>query len=610
MSLWPLAAAMLAAFLAVSTLRVRRTDNPTIVFFFLLNTATMLWSFFYAVELNLDTTVALDVVPIGSPEYLVYVAEIIGLAAAPVYWYLFAAAYSRRTQLIEGWPLVAAHVLLAYTVVAAATNPLHQQFVSQAGPGEPVGYGPLAYPHQLITFSLVAVGTWWIVGRIWRARARRERTQALALAGAAALPFVGGILWAVRMPLGLPLNVNPVPVLFAVLNLVLLYQVLGKGLADIVPVAAAQVFKTMSDAAIVVNEAGVIMALNPAAERLLSDAEPGTLLGHASDEIGEHAEDFLIKCEEFHEFEYTAGERLYWGRIRRTRERKGHPVGYVIMLTDATELRQAEFELAKANHTLEQRVRELAEARRRAEERGRELADANSRLAEATRAKSRFLASVSHELRTPLNSIIGFSGIMLQGSAGELTEEQRKQLGMIKNSGRRLLDLINDVLDLSRIEANKIELRFEPVDARAVVEGLANHIEPMCRDAGLTLTMLWAVDDLVLITDATRLEQILLNLLTNAVKFTDKGGITIEVLVDGPSVEFRVSDTGIGIPEEALDRIFAEFEQAEQTAAQGRPGTGLGLSISHRFAMMLGGSLSVKSKVGVGSTFVLRLPIQ
>jgi PAS domain S-box-containing protein len=237
-----------------------------------------------------------------------------------------------------------------------------------------------------------------------------------------------------------------------------------------------------------------------------------------------------------------------------------------------------------------------------------ELQVTNEELAAATTAKSEFLANMSHELRTPLNSIIGFTGVMLQGLTGDLTEEQRSQLTMVRRSGERLLALISDILDLSRIEAGRAVVTPSDVDLAELVASAVATIQPLSDEHDLLLEVSPVPADLRLHTDEQKAHQVLVNLLANAVKFTDHGSVSLEVSTPSDStVAFKVSDTGVGIAPEDLTEVFGEFVQIPRQGAKPE-GTGLGLAISCRLASMLGGSLTASSVVGEGSTFTLVLP--
>lgn len=244
------------------------------------------------------------------------------------------------------------------------------------------------------------------------------------------------------------------------------------------------------------------------------------------------------------------------------------------------------------------------------EQKNRELSEANWRLQEVDRLKSIFLASMSHELRTPLNSIIGFTGIMLKGMAGKLNPEQEKQMNIVKNSATHLLNLINDILDISRIEAGRIELALEEFRLKDVIEEVVNSFATMAGEKGLKISA-DVHQDAVLFSDKRRVKQVLMNLLSNAVKFTEKGGVSVCAdLIDGDNVEVRVSDTGIGIKDEDMHRLFEPFQQVGASLTKRHEGTGLGLYLTKKLSMLLGGGISATSQYGKGSEFVFTVPLR
>ena len=281
---------------------------------------------------------------------------------------------------------------------------------------------------------------------------------------------------------------------------------------------------------------------------------------------------------------------------------QGKVVEILSIGTDITARQQAEEAVRKLNSSLEHRVAE----------RTSELQTALVRAEAADRIKSAFLATMSHELRTPLNSIIGFTGIVLQGLAGPLNEEQTKQLGMVRGSARHLLELINDVLDLSKIEAGQIEVRAEPFDLRDSLERVVASVKPLAEKKGLTLTLVEPSQLGEMLSDRRRVEQILLNLLNNAIKFTERGGVTLTAaLTNGhrsPSVSLCVTDTGIGIKPEDMKTLFQPFRQIDTGLARQHEGTGLGLAICRRLAKLLHGEISVRSEWSKGSEFTVVLP--
>ena len=263
---------------------------------------------------------------------------------------------------------------------------------------------------------------------------------------------------------------------------------------------------------------------------------------------------------------------------------------------------------------LRQRNQQLAESIRSLEARTVDLDVAKEQAEAANRAKSRFLANVSHELRTPMNGVLGMTELLLDTG---LSDKQRRFAGMAHSSAQALLCIINDVLDFSRIEAGKLQLEMNNFDLREVMEDLTALLAVQARAKQLSLTCRVGENVPAMVHgDATRIRQILLNLVGNAVKFTERGEVSLDVTREAsgkPSscmVRFAVRDTGIGIAPDAQFRIFNAFEQADGSNTRRHDGTGLGLAISRQLAEMMGGSISVVSSPGSGSTFTLLLPLR
>jgi signal transduction histidine kinase len=242
-----------------------------------------------------------------------------------------------------------------------------------------------------------------------------------------------------------------------------------------------------------------------------------------------------------------------------------------------------------------------------------EVAIQNARLhagvKEANRLKSRFLASMSHELRTPLNSIINFAYLLLVGSEGGLTEGQADLVKRIEDAGGNLLGLINDILDLSKIESGRMELRFEEVDFLEVAESVLSTATGLVRGKPIGLLRDYPKDLPPLVADRTRLRQILLNLLSNAVKFTEKGQIRLGARIEGEEMLITVEDTGIGMPSVEIPKAFEEFVQLDGGLARAAGGTGLGLPLARNFAELHGGHIRAESTPGRGSRFIVSLPL-
>jgi signal transduction histidine kinase/CheY-like chemotaxis protein len=278
----------------------------------------------------------------------------------------------------------------------------------------------------------------------------------------------------------------------------------------------------------------------------------------------------------------------------------------------AGSLAQTLGDLRRLNEELEDRVQrrtaELEQANQRLEDQNRALEQANRQIQEANRLKSEFLANMSHELRTPMNAIVGFSRIVHRKARELLPPRQVENLDKVLQSAEILMGLINDILDLSKIEAGRLEIAPEPFSLRQLVDNCLDTVGSMVKDGVETRTDLSPQAD-TLYSDLGRVRQILINLLSNAAKFTERGSIAVALRpVAGNRIELAVTDTGIGIPPQALEFIFEEFRQVDGTTTRRYGGTGLGLAISRKLARMLGGDIRVESEVGRGSTFILSLP--
>jgi signal transduction histidine kinase len=239
-----------------------------------------------------------------------------------------------------------------------------------------------------------------------------------------------------------------------------------------------------------------------------------------------------------------------------------------------------------------------------------QLQTLNEQLERASKAKSDFLASMSHELRTPLNSILGYTELVLDEIYGEVPAKIRDVLERVQQSGRHLLGLINDVLDLSKIEAGSMELSPTEYSVRDIVETVSSALRSLAAEKGLEFVAGAQADIPVAFGDGRRIAQCLMNLAGNALKFTKQGRVEIWVERQGETLVYRVSDTGIGISQDQLESIFAEFQQADSTITNEYGGTGLGLSITKKFVEMHGGRIWVESEVGKGSTFFFSLPLR
>ena len=261
---------------------------------------------------------------------------------------------------------------------------------------------------------------------------------------------------------------------------------------------------------------------------------------------------------------------------------------------------------AHMNH-MSQELHRLYEVQHQASQ---ELQRLNERLQQASKAKSNFLANMSHELRTPMNAILGFVEMMLDEMYGEVPPDLREPLTDVQTNGKHLLRLINDVLDLSKIEAGRMELVLSEYSVQDVVEAIRASLQSLALEKGLQFVATVEDDIPLAFGDGKRITQCLMNLVGNALKFSKRGRVTLAVEQQGKDLLYQVSDTGIGIPKDELENIFGEFQQVDTAITREFSGTGLGLNITKKFVEMHGGRIWVQSELGVGSTFFFTVPLR
>ncbi|MBI4510886.1 MAG: PAS domain S-box protein [Deltaproteobacteria bacterium] len=340
------------------------------------------------------------------------------------------------------------------------------------------------------------------------------------------------------------------------------------------------VMENVHDGIVTLDEKGVIESVNPATCRIFGLSERD-LVGSTIDSIllspvldaGHGTPTEMVSRR-------ATGEVLHLEVITSTM-RLGDRVLFVVTLVDRAERRQ-----------FERLEREKEHAQRQSE------------------FKSRFLANMSHDLRTPLNAVIGFSELLDQEIHGPLTPKQREYVQHVLRSGRHLLSLLNDILDLSKVEAGRMEINKEWCYLTSIVEGVQSVVQALAERQGVRLAVCIPAGLPQLFVDPVRIKQVLYNLLSNGIKFTPRGGsVALSAMLMGPAIEISVEDTGIGIDEKDIPRLFREFEQIEHPSGAKPEGTGLGLALSRRLTRLHGGQVRVRSKLGEGSTFTVVLPL-
>ncbi|HUG41146.1 MAG TPA: ATP-binding protein [Longimicrobiales bacterium] len=371
----------------------------------------------------------------------------------------------------------------------------------------------------------------------------------------------------------------------------------------------ATVLERLADGVVLFDRAGSPERVNAAAQGLLGSrlskarlAEWPALIrgGHSGRSTGEEPFPLLegLKGRRVDKYRFTSSEqgleRYLSASAAPILAADGEVRGVAVVIRDVTD----EHEYAEILRHTNEELREKAAL----------LEQANDELTTATLAKDQFLAMMSHELRTPINAIIGYSDLLEIGVHGELGPKQKEMVLRVVETSRHLLGLVNDVLDLTKIAAGRLDLTLDPVILRPVLLRAANQVAPLADSKQLEVRV-EAPEDMIVLADETRLAQILINLAANAVKFTEEGEVTLSVEATGSSGIIHVADTGPGIPAEEMERIFEEFHQLDSGHARKATGTGLGLAISRRLARLMGGDLRVRSIVGTGTDFMLELPL-
>ncbi|MBX6333295.1 MAG: PAS domain-containing protein, partial [Gemmatimonadaceae bacterium] len=381
------------------------------------------------------------------------------------------------------------------------------------------------------------------------------------------------------------------------------------------------ILNNVGDPILVTDDQAKIILMNPLAEQLF-EVPAGSASRQQLQWVGGNDTQFTTLISDFALSSNTfRRERITLVHPREGREvpmevvagkvlnERGEPLAIVSVLHDLTKQVENErlyMELKTLNAELEGRIR-LATAGLEAQ--NLRLQWQSSELEKAYRLKSEFLANMSHELRTPINALIGYTALMLDRIYGELTPKQVEGLTRIQASSQHLLALINDILDLAKIEAGKMPVHLEPTGLRPILLEVAAQIEPLVRRKSLEFRV--DIDEHIplLYTDPTKVKQIVLNLLSNAVKFTSHGAVSLSAAPMGSKLVIRVSDTGIGIRPQHLEVIFEEFRQVDQSRTREYGGTGLGLSITRKLISLLGGRIAVESEYGHGTTFTVTLPL-
>jgi signal transduction histidine kinase len=603
----------------------RRRPAPGVRPFMALMLAVAVWSTGYAFELSsVDLPTAIGWLKV----------EYVGIVAVPFTWLIFVLDHTGREKWLTRRNLGLLSAAPLVTLALAWTNEIHgllwhDMRLDASGSFAWLSYsfGAWLWGYTAYSYFLILLGVLLLIRTFARAP-RLYRVQAWALVIGALLSLAGDGLSILGLSPFPRLYLTPFS--FAVLGLIIAWGFFRLRLLDITPVARDAVIEILTDGVVVLDGHNRIVDLNPAAEAIIGYSAV-KLIGRSAAQLlsGQpalverycdveqaHAEIALVvpvaqgisldgqpaparalglPQGQAMPADEELGRRYFDLRITPVRDWRGHFRGRLIVLRDITEHRETETALRRA--------KEAAEA--------------------ASQAKTTFLANMSHELRTPLTSVLGYTELLQERAAKYGYEDFIPDLEKIRAAGRDLVTMINEVLDLSKIEAGKIVLSLQDFNISFLIDNVIATIRPLAEKNGNTLLVHCPQPLGVMRADPSMVRQVLLNLLSNAAKFTRSGTITFTVTrvpnpdpsqpgederQDSDWLHFSVTDTGIGMTQEQMGHLFEAFWQADTSATRRYGGSGLGLAISHRFCRLMGGDITVESKPGKGSTFNVRLP--
>lgn len=585
----------------------RRRTVPGARPLFALSIAAAVWSFAYALEIAATPMpIALFWARMQYP----------GIMTLPVAWLVFALEYASLDHWLTRRNLALILIIPVLTQIAVWTNDYHgliwpQIRVNTDGPFPILDFdhGPAFWVCNIYAHICLAVGILILLRRFVRSQRLYLSQIAIFLLGAMA-PWIGNGLYVLRLTPWTGLDLSPFGFTFTAGAIA--FGALRLRFLDIVPVARDIVLESINQSVIVLDEHNRIVDVNCAAQHVIGCA--------AADIIGKPVRQVLsrwpqildryyevIELNEEVQIEIEERTLVLEVLISPLRDRDGRLRGRVIVWHDITRLKQIEEALRRQNDNLMTLQQTAIVAKEQAEA--------------AYRAKSKFLAYMSHEVRTPLSAILGYADLIRMDLTRQGQPLYREELDSIRASAQHLLAIINNILDLSKLDAGKMPLHIELFSIEALVHDVTQTVQPLAAHNGNTLTVTRAPDADLMMSDKTKIRQALLNLLSNAAKFTENGTISLRIWRESsvtPStnaadesadwITFEVADTGIGIAPEHLPSLFQDFSQVEDTEHRKYSGTGLGLAISRQFCRLMGGDITIASEPGKGSTFTMRLP--
>jgi PAS domain S-box-containing protein len=561
----------------------RRALGGWAVSFAVLGLGLFIWSFFYGLEVAATTLQAK--VWLAKVEYL-------GFVSVPVSWFVFSMQYTGRSAWLTRRRLVALCLIPCLSLILVFTNEAHglnwaAVSLDESGPIPllETTYGSWFWIHSAYSYALIIAGTILILQAYVRYPKAYRRQNATLVIGSSLPLLVNALTLSGVLPIP---KLDYTPFAFTVSILLIANAIFRYQLFDMVPVARRTAVDNMRDGMMVLDMQNRVIDINPAATALFRQNATemiGRSLGEFLQNQPHIIDSFRDVSEVRTEVTVHAGERdrFYELHISPLLDGQERMNGRLIVLYDITARKEAEQELARAR----------------------------DEALEASRFKSELLARVSHELRTPLNVILGYSEMLQEGIYGPLAEAQWLPTQKIIESTGFLARQVNELLDLAKLEVGQLSLHPEPFAIADLVQGVHERMQVLAKAKRIALVSQVQADvPPILVGDPLRIEQILLNLVGNGIKFGREGTVTQSVfLSDEQQIILQVSDQGIGIPPEMREAIFEPFKQVDGSLTRLQHGTGLGLAIVKQLAELMGGSITVQSEVGQGSTFTVCLPL-
>ena len=518
----------------------------------------------------------------------------IGIVLGPVAWMFFAIEYTNPIKKVTLRTAVPFLIEPAFILLVAWTDNLHHLFRATVAldVSGPFAYlvitrGPLFWVHVAYSYGVLTYGTYRLIRAYFHTSGIYRAQIGVSVLGTFA-PWIINILYI--SPAASLFIIDPTPIAFMVTGVMFAWGIFGYRLMDISPVARNSVIEQMDDGMFVVDTLNRVVDINAAAQAVLRkpiDRIIGLPIEEVFDEWSHLVEQYRDVERANTQIRFSNGGQTHFYNLNISplHDKQGRVTGRLVMLYNNTEQRMAEIALREA--------KEAAEA--------------------ANRAKSTFLANMSHELRTPLTAIIGYSELLQEQTAVMDDTNLPQRLQKISISADHLLHIINDLLDLSKVEAGQMTLSISSFNVTSVIESVQVVVQPTLAENNNHLTVHFNLDaDLTMEADQAKVRQILLNILHNAAKFTKDGEIVLTVQhdpADASQIMFQITDNGIGISEIQVKQLFRPFFQADLSPTRRYGGTGLGLAISYHLCKLMNGDIQVQSKLGEGTCFNIFLPL-